>query len=389
METYKKTHPWITFTANLREASPKLWIMLGECHSKCQHIEGVPLRPDTARELYQIYLAKGALATTAIEGNTLSDEEALKRVEGQLKLPPSREYLGQEIDNVVAACGKVLADLKVDAGACYTTSYLKQLNGLILKGLPLNEGVVPGVLRSHSVGVGRYRGAPAEECEHLLEQLFSWLRGPDFKGEQDLRIVYAIIKAVLAHLYIAWIHPFGDGNGRTARLLEFMILLESGVPASSAHLFSNHYNQTRTEYYRQLDAASRSGGDVLPFLGYAVQGFVDGLREQISRIRDQQWDVTWRNYVHEKFRDEGSSTSKRCRDLVLDLSRQAEELPASSIAGLTPRLAKSYAGKTSKTIARDLNRLLKMNLVVRTGKGYRANKELVLAFLPERIQSSD
>jgi hypothetical protein len=76
--------------------------------------------------------------------------------------------------------------------------------------------------------------------------------------------VYAILKAMVAHLYLAWTHPFGDGNGRTARLIEFHILLSAGVPSPAAHLFSNHYNQTRAEYYRQLDRASKSGGH--PFL---------------------------------------------------------------------------------------------------------------------------
>jgi Fic family protein len=89
--------------------------------------------------------------------------------------------------------------------------------------------------------------------------------------------VYAILKAVVAHLYLAWIHPFGDGNGRTARLVEFQILLSSGVPSPAAHLLSNHYNQTRSEYYRQLDRASKSGGELAPFIEYGARGFVAGL----------------------------------------------------------------------------------------------------------------
>jgi len=82
-----------------------------------------------------------------------------------------------------------------------------------------------------------------------------------------------------------WIHPFGDGNGRTARLVEFQILLQAGIPSPAAHLLSNHYKQTRTEYYRQLATASRSGGNILPFIEYAVGGFVDGLKEQLALIR--------------------------------------------------------------------------------------------------------
>jgi len=54
---------------------------------------------------------------------------------------------------------------------------------------------------------------------------------------------------------------------------------------AETHLLSNHYNQTRTEYYRQPRDASRGDGDTLPFLSYALQGFVDGLRQQLGVIR--------------------------------------------------------------------------------------------------------
>ncbi len=74
MRTYEKTHPWITFAANLRSAPTSLWIVLGECQSKCEHIAAVPLQTATSEKLHTVYLAKGAHATTAIEGNTLSEE---------------------------------------------------------------------------------------------------------------------------------------------------------------------------------------------------------------------------------------------------------------------------------------------------------------------------
>ena len=57
-----------------------------------------------------------------------------------------------------------------------------------------------------------------------------WLDGPGFSGDGATRVPVAIIKASLVHLYLAWIHPFGDGNGRTARLCEFLVLVTSGVP---------------------------------------------------------------------------------------------------------------------------------------------------------------
>ncbi len=88
---------------------------------------------------------------------------------------------------------------------------------------------MPGQLRTHSVGVLRYRGAPAADLEYLVERMCKWLN--DFRIDDDeLTFTAAILRAALAHLYVAWIHPFGDGNGRTARLVEFQILIQSGVP---------------------------------------------------------------------------------------------------------------------------------------------------------------
>ena len=71
-----------------------------------------------------------------------------------------------------------------------------------------------------------------------------------------------VIQAIVAHVYIAMIHPFGDGNGRTARLIEFYILLRAGLPDMASHILSNHYNDTRQEYYRRLDQMRPGEGAV-------------------------------------------------------------------------------------------------------------------------------
>ena len=387
MRTFEKTHPWLKFSVDLSRASANLWIALGECRSKCEHIAGVPLRPGTAKYLYQLYLAKGVLATTAIEGNTLSEEEVLQHLEGKLKLPPSREYLAQEIDNIVAGCNLILKELQEEKPLVLSSSRIKTLNRMVLSNLKLEEGVVPGEIRGYAVGVARYKAPPAEDCEHLLDRLCGWRNSEAFEPKPGMEIVYAILKAVIAHLYLAWIHPFGDGNGRTARLVEFQILMASGVPAPAAHLLSNHYNQTRTEYYRQLDQASRSGGDALPFVIYAAQGFLDGLRSQLQVIRAQQWDVAWRNYVHEKFSDQKSPSAVRRRHLVLDLSQVAEPVPFSKLPEVSPRVAAAYARKTSKTLSRDINALQEMELLIKEKGSFRARKELILAFLAPKAEA--
>lgn len=108
---YKRTHPWITFSLDLSKASYKIWMLLGEAQSKCRHISGVPLRPGDAEKLHQVYLARGARATTAIEGNTLTEDEVRRIINDDLRLPPSRAYLKQEVENIISACNAIASSV--------------------------------------------------------------------------------------------------------------------------------------------------------------------------------------------------------------------------------------------------------------------------------------
>jgi Fic family protein len=379
------THPWLQFSLDLSRVPIDLWLLGGEAVSKCEHLAGVALSPAAAAELMKVYLAKGALATTAIEGNTLTEAEVRKRIDGVKDLPPSKAYLGIEIDNIVAASNLVLEQCRSGETPVLDVRLIKQFNARVLANLELNPEVRPGEIRNYSVGVADYRGAPWEDCEALLEKLCAWLRQPWIVGvknypAQDQRRLDAILKAVVSHIYIAWIHPFGDGNGRTARLLEFFILATGGVPFPAAHLLSNHYNETRADYYRQLSAASKSGGDIVPFIVYAFRGFVDELGAQIGVVRGEQLNLFWRVYVHQELGD--SETGRRRRYLVEDLGEHEEGVPRAKLVDLSVRVYKHYDGRGEKTLQRDLAELENKKLIRRQDDRYFANKSLVLAYLP-------
>lgn len=375
------TPPWINFRPELCQADYTLWIQLGEAQAKCEQVAGVPLLPSVAEHLHQVFLARGALATTAIEGNTLTDDDALKLIKGRLDLPPSKEYLGQEIRNIVGACNMIANGVFSDELTGLTLEGIKDLNTRVLHDLPLKEDVIPGQIREHDVVVGRHRGAPPQDCAFLLSKLCSWLNSESFLPDEERKIASGILKAIAAHLYLAWIHPFGDGNGRTARLVEFQLLLSSGVPTAAAHLLRNCYNQTRTEYYRQLDRASKSGGDVIPFIRYALQGFRDGLDDLIQTIQTQQFHVYWINHVHDIFRNKVSATDIRRRQLVVDLTEATEPVPIVNLRYISPQTAEAYAGKKDGMIRRDVNVLEEMGLVRRSYEGVEINRDLLSAFL--------
>ena len=382
---YQETHPWISFELNLREVDYRLWIQLGEVQAKCEQVAGIPLLPDVAEYLHQVFLAKGARATTAIEGNTLSEKDALDLIKGELELPPSQEYLGQEIRNVVDAC-HLIADSVISGDYTgLTLDRVKELNARVLHDLPIKEDVYPGQIREHEVGVARYKGAPPQDCEFLVRKLCSWLNDERFLPDEEHKIVSGILEALVAHLYLAWIHPFGDGNGRIARLVEFQILLASGVPTAAAHLLSNHYNQTRSEYYNQLDRASKSGGDILPFIKYALQGFKDGLDEQIQTVKAQQFHLHWVNHVHSQVCIKDSPTDIRRRQLVFELVEQTEPVPMAQLRFISPKIAKAYAGKTDSTIRRDVSKLEALGLINRSFEGVSVRREPVSSFLSRSL----
>jgi Fic family protein len=361
-----------------------MWMLLGEARSKCDHLAGVPLRPATAEEMHRIYLAKGAMATTAIEGNTLSENEVRQILDGKLQLPPSKAYLEKEVRNILNASNAIFAtQAKPESKADLTPERIKEFNRQVLAGLDVEEGVVPGEIRAYDVTVGNvYRGAPPQDCAYLLGRLCEWLREQSFQPSTEYGIAMTILSAVLAHLYLAWIHPFGDGNGRTARLVELHLLAAAGVPMPAAHLLSNHYNETRADYYRKLHLSSAQR-NVLSFLEYAAQGFVDGLKAQLLHIRNQSLDVTWENYVHERFKNVHKSGDKRRRDLVLMLSVVGTPVRRGKIPELSPSCAVAYREK-SKTLSRDLRILREMSLIEVTKDGIRARTELIRAFLPRR-----
>lgn len=390
---YTRTHPWISFRHHLERADPVHWSLLGEAAARCDQVAQAILPPADAQAMHQLYLIKGVRATTAIEGNTLTEEQIKAQLEGRLELPRSRNYLKLEVANVLDAVSEIFTEIVSGQPPPLTAEWIARANRRLLGGLEehLEEGVVPGEVPTHSVGVGRYRGAPRGDCALLLHRLCTWLEGDDWPVRPDRRedrTASAILRAIFAHLYIAWIHPYGDGNGRAARLAEFMMLARAGVPSPCAHLLSNHYNLTRAEYYRQLDRSSRANsgrGDPLGFLLYSLQGFVDGLREQSRFIEGVQLKLAWEHFVYVEFRQiPASAAMRRRRDVTLVLGRVEASIRKREIPDLTPDLARLYANKTDKTLTRDMNWLVKHGFLEKGDDGYRTKVEMMRAFRPAR-----
>ncbi len=378
-QPWAESHPFLSFNVP-SDLPPQVWMLLAEIQSKCDHIRMTPIAPDLQKNLQVVYLAKGALGSAAIEGNELSEDQVLQIIDGASDLPASQEYQRREVQNIVDACNETLRDVLRSPHPALTVEWIRRYNRMVLDELEVEDGVVPGEWADSTRVVGSYRAPSPAYAAPLLGHLCDWLNGDAFRPQvpgHDTAV--AVLRAIFGHLYLAWIHPFGDGNGRTARMVEFLLLISAGVPAPAAHLLSNHYNLTRSRYYRELAKASRSK-DPVGFVLYAVQGFVDGLKEQLALIQESQWIAAWESYVHESFSDAKTPALRRQRELVLAMSRVEGPVGRGDIPTLNPSLAEKYAGKGSKTVTRDLNALKARGLVRKDHDGFRTNREILVRF---------
>lgn len=384
--TRPEQYPFISFEFDTRSLTSGMWLDMGEAMSKCQHLAGVPLKPARAAEMGAVYLARGVQATTAIEGNTLTEDEVKQIVaEGTAHVGKSREYQEREVQNVLGAIRDIDHALRSGERLPISRERLERLNFEILDGIPDEPHVVPGKLRTYNVHAGRYLAPQWQDVPDLVDKFVQWLDQlrsavtPE-SPERD-RFINAVLSAMLAHLYIAWVHPFGNGNGRLARLVEVQILSESGVvPLVATNLLSDFYNKTRDHgYYRALDAAQ---GDVISFIRYALDGFLDELRAQIEVVKAENVQIHWESYVYEVFRDmPDTETRTRQRELALAMP-EGRWITAKEATDLNTTLARLYAKMGDRTPTRDLNDLWKLELVLKDKRRYRVRRNVIQAFIP-------
>ena len=375
---YQKSHPWLEFVLKLGKFPYRFWLDLGECVGKCDHLQRTAMSGALREDLYRLYLSKGAAATTAIEGNTLGEEQVQKIVQG-VSLPVQESYRQQKMqaENVIAVYNEIVEQARNDFLPPLFPQRLHQFQKRILQGLDVEGNV--GRARRRGVQVANYRGAPPEDCPHLLQRLCGWLANDSGFAELTKtagKKGTAIIRAALVHLYIAWIHPYDDGNGRTARMAEFYCLVAGGIPAAAAHLTSNHCNVLREEYYAQLRQASEKRSPI-DFIAFIVRGLRDGLREQLEYVYKEHERLVWKDYLQSAVAGNIAARRRRIR-LANWLRTQEQEVGLQEMLKVSD-IALLYA--TSKSAAAllntDLNALAKINIVVKGGHGYSANTKLL------------
>jgi len=342
--------------------------------------------PEYYRDLMRVSSAKGAQSTTAIEGNMLSDEQIDKIIEGK-KLPESIVDQGEEVKNIIQAFNSILlTTVYEDNNQLITPELILEYHKMVGKGLGDYFAATPGEFRKTDAIVGRYLCPDPKEIPDLINRYCDFLQEKfSYDPKKKSQFSDVFLEAIVAHVYLEWIHPFADGNGRVGRLLEFYVLSRGGNPDITLHILSNHYNLTRPEYYRQLDKAYQEN-DLSNFILYALVGYRDGLRQTLEKIQESQLKMTWQNYVYDTFVKvdiKHKEVFKRKRSLGLEIPID-DKFTIQEIPDLNIPLAKLYSNIGDRTLARDIDELIDLEILKKEGNHYFANVSALNRMIAKR-----
>ena len=259
---YDITEEMLEITSEITEELGKL--------SNVNDLERLP-------RLRRVNRIKSIQSSLAIENNTLSLEQVTDVIDG-------KRVLGPESD-IVAVKNAFEVYKKLSEFDPYSLNDLKKAHGIMMGGLLLGAGE----LRTDSVGVFNEQGKvihvapPQEMVPELMKQLFDWLSNSKAN---------MLIRSSVFHYEFEFIHPFGDGNGRTGRLWQ-TALLASWKPVFEWIPIESIIKDNQEEYYRAISLSTAEGKSnrfILFMLGIikkAVSELARDTRNHQSHISNQ------------------------------------------------------------------------------------------------------
>lgn len=275
------------FNPSYKITSKILGILTSIAESKSV-IERAKILPQNEMKLRRQALIRMTHSSTEIEGNILNLEQVKAIAVHQKVDAPDRDiyevenyfkalkYIEQVVKNSQPISEKVL--LKIHKFVTDKTlseeqsgHYRKGKIFVVKRRLALPDEVV-------------YTGPDASKVPALCSDLIEWLK------ESEKQNINPIIVAGILHQEIAAIHPFSDGNGRTARAMATLILYQRGYDFRRLFALEDYYNKDRTKYYKAINTGKNyeeRKTDLTSWLEYFVKGFqeeIDSVKAQILAL---------------------------------------------------------------------------------------------------------
>lgn len=319
-------------------------------------IERAVLVPKFEAEFRKEALVRTVHFGTKLEGNDLSLTQAEKVMEGETVVARDRDI--QEVINYRAVM-EYLDRLKNKSMSKkvdwqYSQAQLKKIHRLTVERILTEE--TAGEYRQTQVVVRNlqtqeisFRPPAAVEVPYQIEDFLTWLNS--VKGRE----VHALLRAGITHYELARIHPFVDGNGRSARAMALLVLLIEGYAVKRFFSLEEYYDRQAKSYYEALQSVDRLGGELTEWLEF----FVAGLAEELGRIKEQVVKLS-------QLSQAGQLAGKQ----IALSERQIKILEA--MRGKGGQITTKEAGEVVKmvsrdTIIRDLNDLIRKEVIKKQG----------------------
>lgn len=236
-----------------------------------------PLIPEWEISLRREALLKSAHSSTAIEGNRLSFEDVSALADGREVMARRKDK--QEVLNYLEALDKISNFASRDP---FTLNDLLEIHKIVTKNT-LDYSQDEGVLRNRQVYVVNglreivFMPPQTEEVLELIDEFLEWFNSPDTEE------IDSVIVAGLTHYEMVRIHPFIDGNGRTARIMATLVLYKRGFDLKRFFALDDYYDHNREAYYTALQTVDPQTLDVTEWLEY----FADGVAASIKTVRER------------------------------------------------------------------------------------------------------
>jgi len=339
-------------------------------------LKELPILPRQAHQ-FEIELTRRSIfSTAAIEGNPLQQREVSEIIES-VSDENFLEIKKREIHNLKRAYDKI-SSIKAGAKFTLSESFIKEIHKTVTYKLNY-DSCIPGSYRNHIVKVGdkQHGGINTppkclKDIQNLMGEYIKWF------NSDVIQELSPIIRSAIAHYYLALIHPFADGNGRTARLIESAILRESGIKYLPIML-SNYYYKEIDEYFISISLSRKSKAyDFTPFIKFVLKGSIYSLNEVKKYITSYIRLSALQNYFIELHNNK--VISKRQIEL-LNLLLESPANKTVTINGLLRELPfrTLYAKVSDRTARRDLIKLHELRLLKDTGNGYKVDLQMLNA----------
>lgn len=223
--------------------------------------------------------AEAARASSFIENVIVTREDALAAAEGrEMEADGSAPKTAAEHRGTQRAMAYALA-VGADPTLRYDLGVIRGLHFMVQESKP---EVLPGRWRDTPVRVGSrwqtvYTAPDCDDVPGLMDAFEEWLRS---SGDEP-----PMVRAAMAHFILVKIHPFKDGNGRTARALQTMLLTASGVPGVEPQMAGEGRRQA---YYFALQEAGgpiySPNRDARPWIRFTLQAHAVQAQEVLDQV---------------------------------------------------------------------------------------------------------